>query len=130
MSWNVKSAKRGMPKVARETITIDATGKVVGRLATQIAHLLQGKHKPGFISHVDAGDFVKVINASKIEFTGKKWEQKVHFHSSNRPGGIKRVPVAKLRKENPAEILRHSVKYMLPKNRTQNLRMKRLTISA
>lgn len=130
MSWNVKSAKRGMPKVARETITIDATGKVVGRLATEVAKLLQGKHKPGFVPHVDSGDFVKVINVSKLEFTGKKWEQKVHFRSSNRPGGIKRIPVSKLRKDNPAEILRHSVKYMLPKNRTQTARMKRLSITA
>jgi large subunit ribosomal protein L13 len=128
MSWNTK--KRGMPKVARETITIDATGKVVGRLATEVAKLLQGKHKPDHIPHVDGGDFVKIINASKIEFTGKKWEQKVHFRSSNRPGGIKRVPMSKLRTENPAEILRHAVKYMLPKNRTQTDRMKRLKISA
>lgn len=130
MSWNVKSAKRGMPKVTRETHTIDATGKVVGRLATEIARLLQGKHKPGIIPHVDGGDFVKVINAAKIEFTGKKWEQKVHFRSSNRPGGIKRIPMLKLRKENPAEILHHAVKYMLPKNRTQSVRMKRLKITA
>jgi len=128
MSWNTK--KRGMPKVARETHTIDASGKVVGRLATQVAHLLIGKHKAGLIPHIDAGDFVKVINASKIEFTGKKWEQKVHFRSSNRPGGITRVPMSKLRTENPAQILRHAVKYMLPKNRTQDVRMKRLTITA
>lgn len=130
MSWNETSAKRGMPKVTRETHVIDASGKVVGRLATQIAKLLQGKHKPGLIPHVDGGDFVKVINAAKIELTGKKWEQKVHFHSSNRPGGIKRVPMDRLRKENPAEILRHAVRYMLPKNRTQDPRMKRLKISA
>lgn len=130
MSWNAKKQKRGMPKVTRQTHTIDATGKVVGRLASDIARLLQGKHKPAYIPHVDAGDFVKVINVSKIALTGKKWEQKVHFRSSNRPGGIKRVSMAKLRAENPTEILRHAVKYMLPKNRTQSIRLKRLTLSA
>lgn len=130
MSWNQKQSKRGMPKVARNTHTIDATGKVVGRLATDVAKLLMGKHKPDIVPHVDGGDFVKVINASKIVFTGKKWEQKVHFHSSNRPGGITRVPVSKLRVERPDRILRHAVQYMLPKNRTQAARLKRLTIIA
>lgn len=131
MTWNQKSFKRGMPKTATHDIhIIDATGKVTGRLAVQVAHLLMGKHKPGMVPHIDGGDFVKITNASKMEFTGKKWEQKVHFRSSNRPGGIKRVPVSKLREENPGEILRHAVKYMLPKNRMQSIRMKRLTITA
>lgn len=112
----------------RKVHEIDATGKVVGRLATQIATLLMGKHKPGHVDHMDDGDIVKVSHVDKIEFTGKKWEQKVHFRTSNRPGGLKRTPVSKLRVENPGEILRHSVKYMLPKNRTQMLRMKRLII--
>ncbi len=125
MAWN---KKQGMPTVARKTHEIDASGKVVGRLATEIATLLVGKHKPGFIPHIDQGDIVKVINADKVVFTGKKWEQKVHFRSSNRPSGLKRVSVAKLREEKPAEILRHAVKYMLPKNRTQAVRMKRLII--
>jgi len=127
MAWNKKP---GMPKITRETHTIDATGKVVGRLATQIATLLMGKHKPDMIPHIDAGDFVHITNAAKINFTGKKWEQKVHFHSSNRPGGIKRVAVSKLREENPAEIIRHAVQYMLPKNKQQSDRLKRLKITA
>lgn len=127
MAWKKKP---GMPKITRETHTIDATNKVVGRLATQIATLLQGKHKPGFVPHIDAGDSVHVVNGAKINFTGKKWEQKVHFHSSNRPGGVKRVPVAKLREERPEEILRHAVRYMLPKNKQQGERMKRLKITA
>ncbi len=130
MSWTATKNKRGMPKAARTTHTIDATGKVVGRLASEIAHLLQGKHKPGFIPHVDDGDVVNVVNAAKIALTGKKWEQKAHFRSSNRPGGIKRIPMSRLREEDPGEILRHAVKYMLPKNRTQSIRMKRLIITA
>lgn len=119
-----------MPKVTRETHTIDATGKVVGRLATEIATLLMGKHKPDLVPHIDAGDFVHVTNAAKVNFTGKKWEQKVHFRSSNRPGGIKRISMTKLREENPAEIVRHAVEYMLPKNKQQSDRMKRLKITA
>lgn len=118
-----------MPKVVRTTHEIDATGMVVGRLATRIAKLLMGKHKATYVPHVDMGDIVKVKNAAKIEFTGKKWEQKVHFRTSNRPGGLKRTPVSKLREENPGEVLRHAVKYMLPKNRTQSVRMKRLIIA-
>ena len=123
MPWKKKA---GMPTVKRATHEIDATGKVVGRLATKVATLLMGKHKAGYSSYIDMGDFVKIKNADKIEFTGKKWEQKVHFSTSNRPGGLKRKPVAKLRKDNPGEILRHAVKYMLPKNRTQAERLKRL----
>ena len=113
----------------RETITIDAAGQPVGRLATKIALLLMGKDKPTYVPHIDAGAFVKVINASKLIYTGKKMQQKVLFRSSNRPSGIKRIPVAKLQKEHPGDILVHAVRYMLPKNRTQKERMKRLMIA-
>lgn len=125
MSWKKKI---GMPKIKRETIEIDASGKVVGRLASEIARLLMGKHEPTFIPHIDRGVIVKVKNADKLVFTGKKMQQKVLFRSSNRPGGIKRLPVAKLQKERPGEVLRHAVKYMLPKNRTQAERLKRLIL--
>jgi len=126
MAWK---NKRGMPKIDRETVTIDASGKVVGRLATQIAKILVGKDKPTFVPHIDAGAVVKVVNADKLVLTGKKMEQKVHFRSSNRPSGIKRTPMTKLMQENPGEILVHAVKYMLPKNRTQKERLKRLIIA-
>ncbi len=119
----------GKPQIKRETHEIDAAGQAVGRLATRVATLLQGKHKPEFEPHVDRGDFVKVKNIDKIVLTGKKWEQKVHFSTSNRPGGLKRKPVSKLRQEKPSEVLRHAVKYMLPKNRQQYTRLKRLTIA-
>lgn len=126
MTW--KNTK-GMPKIKRETHEIDAADQVVGRLATRIATLLVGKHKPGFEPHIDGGDIVKVKNADRLKLTGKKWEQKVHFRTSNRPGGLKRTPVAKLRQDKPSEVLRHAVKYMLPKNTHQAARLKRLTIS-
>jgi large subunit ribosomal protein L13 len=120
---------KGRSQVKREMHEIDAAGQVVGRLATRIAILLQGKHKPDFEPHIDHGDFVKVKNVDKIVFTGKKWQQKVHYRTSGRPGGLKRKLVSELRAEKPAEILRHAVKYMLPKNRQQIARLKRLTIT-
>lgn len=125
MPWKKKV---GMPKVERTVHEIDATGKVVGRLATRIATILIGKHRASYVPHIDSGDVVKVSNVNKIVFTGKKWDQKVHYRTSNRPGGLKSTPVSKLREENPGEVLRHAVKYMLPKNRTQAIRMKRLII--
>ena len=118
-----------MPAVKRATHEIDATDQVVGRLATKVAKLLMGKQRATYTPHIDAGDFVKITNANKIALTGKKWEQKVHFSSSNRPGGLKRKSMTTLRDENPGEILRHAVKYMLPKNRTQAVRLKRLIIA-
>jgi large subunit ribosomal protein L13 len=123
MVWKKKV---GMPKVNREVVEIDAAGKVVGRLATEIAGLLMGKHLSIYTPHVDAGAVVKVKNADKVVLTGRKREEKVLFRSSNRPGGIKRLPVAKLLHEKPEDVLRHAVKYMLPKNRTQSVRLKRL----
>jgi len=125
MSWN---NNRGMPPIKRQTHELDATGQVVGRLATKIATLLMGKHKPSYVPHIDAGDIVKVKNVDKLVFTGKKWEQKAHFKSSNRPSGVRRIPVSMLRRDNPGEILHHAVKYMLPKNRQQTARLKRLII--
>lgn len=127
MSWTKN--KRGMPQITREIVTIDASGKVVGRLATHIAKILMGKDKPTYVPHIDAGALVKVLNADKVVLTGKKMEQKVHFRSSNRPSGVKSTSMVKLMAENPGEILVHAVKYMLPKNRTQKERMKRLIIA-
>ncbi len=125
MAWK---NTRGMPTVKRVTVTIDATGQVVGRLATKVAHLLTGKDQPGYTPHIDSGAIVKIVNADKLVYTGKKMEQKVFFRSSNRPGGIKRSPVAKLQVDKPGAILVHAVKYMLSKNRTQKERLKRLLI--
>ena len=125
MAWK---NTRGMPTVEREVIEIDGSGKIVGRLASEIATYLMGKNRPDFEPHIDRGAVVKLKNADKVVFTGKKEEQKVHFLSSNRPGGIRRLSMPKLREERPGEIIRHAVKYMLPKNRTQNDRMKRLII--
>lgn len=125
MAWK---NTRGVPQINRETVTIDATGQVVGRLATKIANILMGKNKATYIAHVDEGAIVKVTNADKLVLTGNKLQTKVHFRSSNRPSGVKATRVSVLMQENPGEVLVHAVKYMLPKNKTQNERMKRLII--
>lgn len=125
MAWK---NTRGMPAITRPAVTLDASGQVVGRLATQIARLLMGKDQPGYTPHIDSGACVKVMHVDKLVYTGKKMQQKVLFRSSNRPSGIKRLPVAKLQAEKPGAVLLHAVKYMLPKNRTQKERLKRLII--
>ena len=112
----------------RPTVTLDAAGQTVGRLATRIAALLMGKDLPAYTPHLDTGAIVKVINAGQLVYSGKKMQQKVLFRSSNRPSGIKRLPVAKLQRERPGLVLIHAVKYMLPKNRLQSIRLKRLII--
>ncbi len=121
MPWK---KRKGMPHVERKTVEIDVAGKPVGRVATQIASVLMGKNKASYEPHTDMGDRVKVLNAAKVEFTGKKWDQKVYYTTSNRPGGLKTKPV---KNETPETIIRHAVRYMLPKNKLQALRMKRLT---
>lgn len=106
---------------------IDATNMAPGRLASQIAALLIGKHKTGFESHIDNGDKVIVTNVSKIIFTGKKLDQKEYLHHSMHPGGLKRIPAKKIMKEDPAEIVRHAVSKMLPRNKYREIRMQRLS---
>jgi len=110
----------------RKTHTIDATGKVLGRLATEIAVLLRGKQKSDFVPYRDMGDFVIVKNVSKLKITGKKMEQKKYFHHSGFLGGVKEVPLKKIFKTNPAEVLRKAVFGMLPKNKLRAEQIKRL----
>jgi len=117
-----------MPKITRETHQIDASGKVVGRLASQIAILLMGKNKPTYMPNLDAGDIVVVTNADKLVFTGKKWSDKLYHRSSNRPSGITTLTAEQMKERDPGLVLQHAVKYMLPKNKLQTDRMKRLKI--
>ena len=112
----------------RKTHTIDATNKVLGRLASQIAVLLRGKHKPDFVPYKDVGDFVIVKNVDKIFFTGKKAEQKKYFRHTGYLGHLKEIPLKKLFKEKPTEILRRAVFGMLPKNKLRAKQIKRLKI--
>ena len=108
------SAKPG--EVTREWYLVDAEGKTLGRLATQIADTLRGKRKPQFTPHVDTGDFVVVVNAEKIQVTGNKLDQKRYYRHSGYPGGIRSRTLREQLDRRPTEVLRVAVKGMLPKN--------------
>jgi len=112
----------------RKTHIIDATDKVLGRLATEIAIILRGKHRPDFFPYKDMGDFVTVKNVGKIKVTGKKMEQKIYFRHSEYLGGLKEIPLKTLFKTNPAEVLKKAVFGMLPKNKLRAKMIKRLKI--
>ncbi|WP_457677886.1 50S ribosomal protein L13 [Thermovibrio sp.] len=114
--------------VKREWYLVDATGKTLGRLASEIAKLLMGKHKPTYTPHVDGGDFVVVINADKIHVTGKKLDKKVYYKHTLYPGGLKETPLRKMLQEKPEEVIRLAVRGMLPKNKLRDRRMKRLKV--
>lgn len=115
-------------QVERKIHQLDATNQSPGRLASRIAFLLQGKHKPSYQPHLDAGDRVEVTNAAAMKITGRKLEQKEYIRHTGYPGGIKRTPLHKLMAENPAEVLRQAVRRMLPDNKLRKERMKRLVI--
>jgi large subunit ribosomal protein L13 len=107
---------------------VDAEGKTVGRLATKVAMTLMGKDKPQFTPHADSGDFVIVVNAEKVNFTGKKWNQKTYYRHTGYPGGLKSITAENLLKKSPEEIIRKAVWGMLPKNKWQDRLIKRLKI--
>jgi len=107
---------------------IDATDLVVGRLATTVATILRGKHKPQFTPHQDTGDFVIIINAEKVRFTGRKLEQKTYQTYSHYPGGQKIIPAAELMEKHPERILVSAIKRMVPRNRLGRKQMDKLKI--
>lgn len=117
-------------KIERKTQVIDAADQVLGRLASQVASLLIGKHKTNYAAHVDLGDFVIVKNAAKVRLTGKKLEAKILRHHTTHPGGLKTQLVKDLLKTNPALVLKHAVSKMLPKNRLRKQKLLRLKIEA
>jgi len=101
--------------VKRDWFVVDATNKVLGRMATEIARRLRGKHKPEFTPHVDTGDYIVVINAEKVRVTGNKAEAKMYYHHTGWPGGIKSINFNKLQEKAPTRIIEKAVKGMLPK---------------
>lgn len=117
-----------MDKAQRTVHTIDATGRVLGRLATEIVVLLRGKHKATFTPHIDAGDTVRIQNIRGMIVTGGKIDRKEYHHFTRYPGGYKSLPLKKLMKDDPADVLRRAVYGMLPKNRQRADFIKRLTI--
>ena len=117
-----------MIKIDRKIHKLDAAGLSVGRLATQIATLLRGKHKPEYLPHIDAGDTVYVINAAKLKFTGKKLDQKQYHHFSGYIGGLKSKSMAEVFAKNPGDVLKRAVRDMLPPTKLRPGMLKRLII--
>ncbi len=112
----------------REWFVVDAEDKVLGRLATQIAHRLRGKHKPEFAPHMDNGDFIVVVNCEKVRVTGNKMSQKMYYRHSGHVGGLKETNLEKLLATKPHLAIMHAVKGMLPKNRLGRALLKKLRV--
>lgn len=115
-------------EVKREIHTLDADGEILGRFATKVATFLMGKNKASYSSHMDSGDFVNVINAEKIEVTGRKAQQKTYKSHSGYPGGFKEIKYKKLMEDHPERIIEHAVSGMLPDNKLKAERIKRLKV--
>ena len=115
-------------EIPKKWFLVDAEDRVLGRLATQIAIRLRGKHKPVFTPHTDTGDFVVVINAEKIALTGTKLDKKIYYRHSGYIGGLKKITARRLLEEKPEEVLRLAVKRMLPKNSLGRRQLKKLKI--
>jgi len=116
--------------VERAWHLVDADGKVLGRVAAEIAHILRGKHKPTFTPHVDTGDFVIVVNAANIALTGRKREMKKYYRHSGYPGGIKEVTAARLLETHPERVMEAAVKGMLPRGPLGRRMFKKLKVYA
>lgn len=114
--------------IQREWFVIDATGLTLGRLATQIATVLKGKHKPIYSPYMDAGDFVIVVNAQKVRVTGRKMDQKFYYRHSGYPGGLKEISLRDQLDRHPDRVIRLAVRGMLPKNRLGRQMIKKLKI--
>ena len=114
--------------IVKDWYVIDAEGKILGRLATEIARRLRGKHKPVYTPYVDTGDFVIVVNAGKVKLTGKKLTDKIYYRHSGYPGGLTETPAGKMLQEKPGEVLRLAVRGMLPKNSLGRAMLKKLKI--
>jgi large subunit ribosomal protein L13 len=114
----------------REWFIVDATDKILGRLATEITNRLRGKHKPEFAPHMDMGDFVVVINADKIKVTGHKMDAKMYYKHTNHPGGLKEKTLRQMLEVKPENVITAAVKGMLPKNKLATQQLKKLKVYA
>jgi len=117
------------PKINRSTYNIDASGRILGRLACEIVTLLRGKNKPNFQYYLEQGNVVNIINASKLAVSGKKYAQKEYYHYSGYPGGLKTQKFSLAFSKNPAKVLKAAVWNMLPKNKLRAVMIRRLKIS-
>ena len=114
----------------RQWLLVDASGKTLGRLATQLADLLRGKRKPEYTPHIDTGDFVIVVNAEKIAVTGNKRRDKRYYRHSGYPGGLRSRSLEEMLQRRPEEVIRHAVKGMLPRNRLARKQLTKLKVYA
>ena len=126
----MKTQSVNKERVLHDWYLVNADGKTLGRLSTQIANRLRGKHKPEFTPHVDTGDYIVVINADKIHVTGKKETDKFYYHHTGFPGGIKSVALGKMREKSPEKILENAVKGMMPRNRLGRVMLSKLKVYA
>jgi large subunit ribosomal protein L13 len=126
----MKTYQAKKEEVDHQWYLVNAEEKVLGRLATELAKILRGKNKPAFTPHVDTGDFVIVVNTGKVVLTGKKMKDKIYYHHTGYPGGIKEITAEKLLAKKPTEMLRIAVKGMLPKNSLGRQMLQKLKIYA
>lgn len=117
-------------EIKRDWFVVDAEDQILGRLATQVAARLRGKHKPTFTPHLDVGDFVVVVNADKIKLTGRKWDQKMYHHHSGYIGGMTSVNARTMMEKKPEELVLQAVRRMLPKTRLGRAQLKKLKVYA
>ncbi len=124
-----KSTKAVKAKeIERHWHVVDVKKKILGRMTSEITQYLQGKHKSNYVSHLDSGDYVIVINADEVRVTGTKHSTKIYARYSGYPGGLKKISFGKMKQEKPEEIIRHAVSGMLPKNKLRDRRMTRLFV--
>lgn len=123
-----KTVSLNKATVNKQWVVVDATDAVLGRMSSKVTKLLRGKYKPGFTPHVDCGDNVILINADKIQLTGKKWDDRVMFSHSGYPGGQKEQSPRDIFEKSPEKLIRHTVKGMMPKNRLSREVMRNLYI--
>jgi large subunit ribosomal protein L13 len=117
-------------EIRRAWYVVDADGAVLGRLASEVAKILRGKHKPTYAPHLDTGDHVVVVNAGKIRLSGEKDGKKVYRHHSGYPGGLREVPFEKLLRQHPERVVERAIRGMLPKNRLGRQMFRKLSVYA
>ncbi len=126
----MKTYQAKKEELDRKWYLVNAEGKVLGRLSTELVKILKGKNKPTYTPHLDTGDFVVVVNAGKVTLTGKKMKDKIYYHHTGYPGGIKEMNAEKLLAKKPTEMIRMAVKGMLPKNSLGRQMLRKLKIYA
>lgn len=127
---SMKTYYTPVDEIDRKWLVVDADGKVLGRIATEIARRLRGKHKPTFCNFQDNGDFVIVVNAERVHLTGKKWDDKIYYRHTGYMGGIKSRTAKEVREKSPEDLIIMAVKGMLPKNKIGRAQLKKLKVYA